>query len=101
MIDAIESFDLLRYVDNVPTQEFVDCLFPHMFLPLIIRPTRITAYSTTLIGLITVLTGTLWPTLWPTSGQIKKKTQSIAANLSTLGGEVCKIIHISVLTSVK
>ena len=27
----------------------------------------------------------LWPTLWPTGGQIKKKTQSIAANLLTLG----------------
>ena len=28
---------------------------------------------------------TLWPTLSPTGDQIKKKTQSIAANLSTLG----------------
>ena len=32
------------------------------------------------------LWSTLWPTLWPTGGQIlKKRMQSIAANLSTLG----------------
>ena len=43
------NLDLLRYADHEPTQEFVDCLFSHMFVPLIDRPTRITAHSATLI----------------------------------------------------
>ena len=43
------NLDLLRYPDHEPTQEFVDCLFSHMFVPLINRPTRITAHSATLI----------------------------------------------------
>ena len=43
------NLDLLRYADHEPTREFVDCLFFHMFLPLISRPTCITAYSATLI----------------------------------------------------
>ena len=37
------NLDLLRYADHEPTQEFVDCLFSHMFVP------RITAHSATLI----------------------------------------------------
>ena len=43
------NIDLFHYSDHAPTQEFVDSLFSHMFIPLINRPTRITAHSATLI----------------------------------------------------
>lgn len=43
------NLDLLRYADHEPTQKFIDCLFSHMFVPLIDRPTHITAHSATLI----------------------------------------------------
>ena len=43
------NLDLLRYADHEPTQKFVDCLFSQMFVPLIDRPTHITAHSATLI----------------------------------------------------
>jgi hypothetical protein len=39
------NIDLLSYNEYAPTQEFVDSLFSHMFLPLINKPTRITAHS--------------------------------------------------------
>ena len=37
------NLDLFHYSDDAPTQEFVDSRFSHMFIPLINRPTRITA----------------------------------------------------------
>jgi hypothetical protein len=43
------NIDLLSCNEYAPTQEFVDSLFSHMFLPLINKPTRITAHSATLI----------------------------------------------------
>ena len=46
---VILNLDLLRYADHEPTQKFADCLFSHVFVPLISRPPRITAYSATLI----------------------------------------------------
>ena len=41
--------DLLQYNHQVPTQEFIDSLSSHAFLPLIFNPTRLTSYSATLI----------------------------------------------------
>ena len=43
------NLDLLQYNHHVPTQEFIDSLFSHAFLPLISNPTRLTSYSVTLI----------------------------------------------------
>ena len=43
------NLDLLRYNDNIPTQEFIDRLFSYSFYPLISNPTRITSNTTTLI----------------------------------------------------
>ena len=43
------NLDLLRYNDNVPTQEFIDRLFSYSFYPLISNPTRITSHTATLI----------------------------------------------------
>ena len=43
------NLDLLQYNHHVPTQEFIDSLFSHAFLPLISNPTRLTSYSATLI----------------------------------------------------
>ena len=43
------NLDLLHYENHIPTQEFMNSLFLHLFLPLINRPTRFTAHSATLI----------------------------------------------------
>ena len=43
------NLDLLRYNDNVPTQEFIDRLFSYSFYPLISNPTRISSHTATLI----------------------------------------------------
>ena len=43
------NLDILHYNDHAQTQELVDNLFSHMLLPLITKPTRITANSATLI----------------------------------------------------
>ena len=43
------NLDLLHYNQHTSTQEFMDSLFSHMFIPLIMRPTRLTAHSVTLI----------------------------------------------------
>ena len=43
------NLSLLQYNYHVPTQEFIDSLFSHAFLPLISNPTRLTSYSVTLI----------------------------------------------------
>lgn len=43
------NLDLLHYNHHEPTQEFIDCLFSHMLFPLITKPTRLTAHTTTLI----------------------------------------------------
>ena len=43
------NLNLLQYNYHVPTQEFIDSLFSHAFLPLISNPTRLTSYSATLI----------------------------------------------------
>ena len=40
---------LLQYNHHTPTQEFIDTLFSHAFIPLISNPTRLTSYSATLI----------------------------------------------------
>ena len=47
--DGDFNLDLLQYNHHTPTQEFVDSLFSHAFLPLISNPTRLTSYSATLI----------------------------------------------------
>ena len=39
----------LEYNHHTPTQEFIDTLFSHAFIPLISNPTRLTSYSATLI----------------------------------------------------
>ena len=41
--------NLLKYDHYVPTNEFLDSLSSHMFLPNIIKPTRVTSNSKTLI----------------------------------------------------
>jgi hypothetical protein len=43
------NLDLLNYEHHTTTQEFLDALFSHMIIPLISRPTRVTAHSATLI----------------------------------------------------
>ena len=43
------NLDLLCYNNNVPTQEFIDRLFSYSFYPLILKPTRITSHTATLI----------------------------------------------------
>ena len=43
------NLDLLRCNDHTSTQEFIENLFSYMFIPLINKPTRITAHSATLI----------------------------------------------------
>lgn len=43
------NLDLLRCINHSPTQEFIENLFSYMFVPLIDKPTRITAHSATLI----------------------------------------------------
>ena len=39
----------LEYNHHTPTQEFIDTLFSHAFIPLISNPTRLTSFSATLI----------------------------------------------------
>ena len=43
------NVDLLKYGKHAPTNEFLDSLSSHMFLPHIIQPTRISTNSKTLI----------------------------------------------------
>ena len=43
------NLDLLRYNNHVPTQEFIDSLFSHVFLPLISNPTCLTSCSAALL----------------------------------------------------
>ena len=45
------DFNLNRfhYENHIPTQEFMNALFSHLFLPLINRRTHLTAHSATLI----------------------------------------------------
>ena len=43
------NLDLLNYDQHTKTQDFLDALFSYMMIPLITRPTRVTAYSATLI----------------------------------------------------
>ena len=43
------NLDLLQYNHHTPTQEFIDTLFSHTFIPLISNPMRLTSYSATLI----------------------------------------------------
>ena len=43
------NLDLLRCNNHSQTQEFIENLFSYMFVPLIDKPTRITAHSATLI----------------------------------------------------
>ena len=43
------NLDLLRYEEHAVTQEFIDSLFSYMFIPIITRPTRLTAHTATLI----------------------------------------------------
>ena len=43
------NLDLLRYNDNVPTQEIIDRLFSYSFYPIISNPTCITSHTATLI----------------------------------------------------
>ena len=40
---------------HMPTQEFMNSLFSHLFYPLVNRPTRLTSHSATLIGNILTL----------------------------------------------
>ena len=42
------NLNLFHYENHIPTEEFMNALFSHLFLPLI-RPTRLTAHSATLI----------------------------------------------------
>ena len=43
------NLDLLNYEHHSKTQDFLASLFSYMMIPLITRPTRVTAYSATLI----------------------------------------------------
>ena len=43
------NLDLLHCDHHAYTQEFIDSLFSHMFIPLINKPTRLTSHSATLI----------------------------------------------------
>lgn len=43
------NLDLRHYDSHHFTQEFLDSLFPHMLIPLITKPTRVTSHSATLI----------------------------------------------------
>ena len=43
------NVDLLKYDHHAPTNEFLDSLSSHMFLPHIMQPTRVTSNSKTLI----------------------------------------------------
>ena len=43
------NLNLLHYDNHIPTQQFMNSLFSHLFYPLINRPTRLTAHSATLI----------------------------------------------------
>ena len=43
------NLDLLQYDRHLATQEFVDSLFSHAFIPLISNPTRLTSHPATLI----------------------------------------------------
>ena len=43
------NVDLLKYDEHAPTNEFLDSLSSHMFLPHIVQPTRISNTSKTLI----------------------------------------------------
>ena len=56
------NLDLLQYNHHVPTQEFIDSLFSHAFLPLISNPTRLTSYSATLID--NIFTNNLVPSVF-------------------------------------
>ena len=48
------NLDLLRYNDHNITNDFLDTLFSHCYMPLIKNPTRITSHSATLIDNIFV-----------------------------------------------
>ena len=43
------NVDLLKYDEHAPTNEFLDSLSSHIFLPHIVQPTRISNTSKTLI----------------------------------------------------
>ena len=45
------NVNLLNYNEHDQTNEFLDSLASNSFLPLILKPTRITSHSNTLIGL--------------------------------------------------
>ena len=65
------NLDLLQYNHHVPTQEFIDSLFSHAFLPLISNPTRFTSYSTLIDNIFTnnltqsVFNGIIYLTTYP------------------------------------
>ena len=66
------NLNLLQYNHHVPSQEFIDSLFSHAFLPLISNPTRLTSYSATLIDNIftnnlaqSVFSGIIYLTTYP------------------------------------
>ena len=48
------NIDLLKYQQHKHTNDFIDTMFSHYFMPLINRPTRITSHSATAIDNIFV-----------------------------------------------
>ncbi len=48
------NIDLLRFPDNVKTNDYLEDILSHGFIPLITKPTRVTPYSATLIDHIYV-----------------------------------------------
>ena len=43
------NVDLLKYDENADTEDFINNLYDHLFIPLIFRPTRFNINSATLI----------------------------------------------------
>ena len=49
MIMGDENVDLLKFQTHVKTNNYIDGIFSHGFLPIISKPTRVTTSSATLI----------------------------------------------------
>ena len=50
------NIDLLKFSEHGKTAEYLDNIFSQSFLPLIVKPTRITSHSATLIDHIYIRT---------------------------------------------
>ena len=52
LISGDFNIDLLKYDENADTENFINNLYEHLFIPLVSRPTRFNINSSTLIDFL-------------------------------------------------